>query len=182
MWWQPSRGAAKTAAGLRKSLSRSLRGHYVISVMGLLSAASGCAYDKTPHPASWLVAGSSGTSGEVPPAGFEPAHTAPEAVALSPELRGRCRCCLRRRVEPYQLARGGHERFSGAGGGGGRRGPERGIPHWGAWWWGLEERSPARGGSGQNPDAALGARLPFEMCLACPAGSLSSTTTRSSGS
>lgn len=25
----------------------------------------------------------------VPPAGFEPAHTAPEAVALSPELRGR---------------------------------------------------------------------------------------------
>ncbi len=30
----------------------------------------------------------------VPPAGFEPAHTAPEAVALSPELRGRApRCC-----------------------------------------------------------------------------------------
>lgn len=28
---------------------------------------------------------------EVPPAGFEPAHTAPEAVALSPELRGRVR-------------------------------------------------------------------------------------------
>ena len=27
----------------------------------------------------------------VPPAGFEPAHTAPEAVALSPELRGRVR-------------------------------------------------------------------------------------------
>lgn len=27
----------------------------------------------------------------VPPAGFEPAHTAPEAVALSPELRGLCR-------------------------------------------------------------------------------------------
>ena len=24
----------------------------------------------------------------MPPAGFEPAHTAPEAVALSPELRG----------------------------------------------------------------------------------------------
>lgn len=26
---------------------------------------------------------------EVPPAGFEPAHPAPEADALSPELRGR---------------------------------------------------------------------------------------------
>src|SRR4051794_39849054 len=26
---------------------------------------------------------------KAPPAGFEPAHTAPEAVALSPELRGR---------------------------------------------------------------------------------------------
>jgi hypothetical protein len=30
-----------------------------------------------------------GQRSEVPPAGFEPAHTAPEADALSPELRGR---------------------------------------------------------------------------------------------
>ncbi|GHE31140.1 hypothetical protein GCM10017778_11950 [Streptomyces vinaceus] len=42
-----------------------------------------------PVSANSLMAGSLGTSCEVPPAGFEPAHTAPEAVALSPELRGR---------------------------------------------------------------------------------------------
>ena len=40
-----------------------------------------------------LVTGSLGTSERVPPAGFEPAHTAPEAVALSPELRGRVVLC-----------------------------------------------------------------------------------------
>lgn len=65
------------------------------------------------------------TSCWVPPAGFEPAHTAPEAVALSPELRGRVRrvrCCSRRRVEHYQLARGGHERVF-AGRDGARAGP-----------------------------------------------------------
>src|SRR5690606_8972176 len=44
------------------------------------------AHEKTP-----LTRGQSGLSAafQVPPAGFEPAHTAPEAVALSPELRGR---------------------------------------------------------------------------------------------
>ena len=47
-----------------------------------------CTTTNTPHSAFWLVTGCFGTSLEVPPAGFEPAHTAPEAVALSPELRG----------------------------------------------------------------------------------------------
>src|SRR5690606_21688084 len=44
------------------------------------------AHEKTP-----LTRSQSGLSAafQVPPAGFEPAHTAPEAVALSPELRGR---------------------------------------------------------------------------------------------
>lgn len=71
-------------------------------------AAYGRTYNKTPSSAFSLMAGSLGTSCEVPPAGFEPAHTAPEAVALSPELRGRCRV-RRRRVEPYQAPRGGCE-------------------------------------------------------------------------
>lgn len=78
-----------------------------------LRAAYACTYAKTPASAFPLVTGSLGTSYRVPPAGFEPAHTAPEAVALSPELRGRVgrgRCCSRRRVEHYQLSRGGHER------------------------------------------------------------------------
>ncbi len=38
-----------------------------------------CAYAKTPFSAKALMAGSSGTLCKVPPAGFEPAHTAPEA-------------------------------------------------------------------------------------------------------
>src|SRR5690606_7185227 len=54
-----------------------------------LRAAPACTYAKTPSSAKALMAGSLGTSCKVPPAGFEPAHTAPEAVALSPELRGR---------------------------------------------------------------------------------------------
>ena len=68
---------------------RSLRRHYVITDIRLPAAAPGCVHAKTPRPATWLVAGSFGTFCKVPPAGFEPAHTAPEAVALSPELRGR---------------------------------------------------------------------------------------------
>lgn len=56
-----------------------------------LAAASACAHDKRPAPAPKLVTGRFRSSQEVPPAGFEPAHTAPEAVALSPELRGRGR-------------------------------------------------------------------------------------------
>lgn len=50
---------------------------------------------KRPSPSFHWTEGPSGTFCEVPPAGFEPAHTAPEAVALSPELRGRCRLCSR---------------------------------------------------------------------------------------
>lgn len=38
-----------------------------------------------------LTGGCAGASRLVPSAGFEPAHTAPEADALSPELRGRAR-------------------------------------------------------------------------------------------
>lgn len=78
-----------------------------------LRAAHACTNAKTPSSAFPLVTGSLGTSCWVPPAGFEPAHTAPEAVALSPELRGRVGCVprARRRVEHYQLWWGGHERF-----------------------------------------------------------------------
>src|SRR5690606_18901949 len=54
-----------------------------------LRAASACTNAKTPAPAFPLVTGSGTHLHSVPPAGFEPAHTAPEAVALSPELRGR---------------------------------------------------------------------------------------------
>lgn len=54
-------------------------------------ASSGMRLHKYEDPAPSVSAGDGvlGTSCEVPPAGFEPAHTAPEAVALSPELRGR---------------------------------------------------------------------------------------------
>ncbi|GAA2238212.1 hypothetical protein GCM10010104_36570 [Streptomyces indiaensis] len=45
-----------------------------------LRAAHAGTYAKTPHSAFQLVAGSLGTSSRVPPAGFEPAHTAPEAA------------------------------------------------------------------------------------------------------
>jgi hypothetical protein len=44
-----------------------------------LRAAHACTHAKTPSSAFSLMAGSLGTSCEVPPAGFEPAHTAPEA-------------------------------------------------------------------------------------------------------
>ncbi|MGO4422820.1 hypothetical protein AB4Z54_29980, partial [Streptomyces sp. MCAF7] len=52
-----------------ESPSRSLRRHYVITVMEPPSAASGRTYAKTPLSASGLVAGSAGTYFEVPPAG-----------------------------------------------------------------------------------------------------------------
>lgn len=74
---------------LRRSTSRSTRYYNVITGKRLLPAALACTYAKTPFSAFPLVTGSLGTSYRVPPAGFEPAHTAPEAVALSPELRGR---------------------------------------------------------------------------------------------
>ncbi len=74
----------------------------------------------------------------VPPAGFEPAHTAPEAVALSPELRGLRRCCSRRRKEHYQLSAGACEQV---------------FPVVG-WrvvaWWGWKWRKPGRRG-GRGP-------------------------------
>src|SRR5690606_36537886 len=78
-----------TRVDLRRSPSRSTRYYNVITGKRLLPAAHACTYAKTPTAAFPLVTGSLGTSCKVPPAGFEPAHTAPEAVALSPELRGR---------------------------------------------------------------------------------------------
>ena len=50
------------------------------------------------YPASpiWVLL-HAGQIDAVPPAGFEPAHPAPEAGALSPELRGRRGQCISRR-------------------------------------------------------------------------------------
>jgi hypothetical protein len=72
--------APESAPDLPEGPPRSLRRHYVITVMGLHRAASACTNTKTPHPANALAAGSLGTSSKVPPAGFEPAHTAPEGM------------------------------------------------------------------------------------------------------
>ena len=83
-------GRSGNAAWPVKRASRSLRGHYVITVMELLSAASACTYAKTPASAFPLVTGSLATLYRVPLAGFEPAHTAPEDVdfpAVSPGQR-----------------------------------------------------------------------------------------------
>ncbi len=43
---------------------------------------------KTPSSAKPLMTGSLGTSYKVPPAGFEPAHTAPEALSLCGQRAG----------------------------------------------------------------------------------------------
>lgn len=117
--------------------------------------------------------------GEVPPAGFEPAHTAPEAVALSPELRGLCRRSLRRRVEHYQLRRGGHERSGDRGGN--RRSAGKGrapLPHAGGAPAAVAERSPARGRKWVKPGRSRRWTPSLMVCLACPVGSLWSMTTR----
>ncbi|GGK51887.1 hypothetical protein GCM10010094_10220 [Streptomyces flaveus] len=73
---------SETAIDLPRSPATSTRYYNVITVMGPLRAAYGCTHAKTPHAANTLVTGSSGTSYRVPPAGFEPAHTAPEAVGF----------------------------------------------------------------------------------------------------
>lgn len=123
-------------------------------------------YAKTPASAFQLVTGSLGASYRVPPAGFEPAHTAPEAVALSPELRGRVgRLAWRRRVEPYQLRWGVHERVSGV---------VAPVATWGG--------SPAGGWKSGKPGRGGRSGPTLELCQALPAGSLLWTTTRSSGS
>ncbi|MFE9676435.1 hypothetical protein ACFYO5_20215 [Streptomyces sp. NPDC006259] len=53
-----------------------------------LSVASACTYAKTPASAFPLVTGSLGTFCKVPPAGFEPAHTAPEGDLPSDKAAG----------------------------------------------------------------------------------------------
>ena len=60
-------------------------------------------------------------SRRVPPAGFEPAHPAPEAGALSPELRGRrgqCISPLRNQImrRSPESIRSGMDRYSGSSG------------------------------------------------------------------
>ncbi len=124
---------------------------------------------------------------EVPPAGFEPAHTAPEAVALSPELRGRFAGVPWRRGKHYQLPRGAREqlfprcRGRGAGAGRGRRGGVRGEP-------GTGGVHPAmlgplvRGRKWAKPGRSPYVPPTLEGCQARVAACLLSTTTRSSGS
>ena len=74
-------GRPSIGSDLSSLPSRSTRYYNVITGKPLPSAAPGCTHAKTPTSALLLVAGSVGTYCEVPPAGFEPAHTAPEAVA-----------------------------------------------------------------------------------------------------
>src|SRR5262245_23382749 len=127
-------------------------------VLRPLSAAHGCAYAKTPHPAFWLVTGCFGTSNEVPPAGFEPAHTAPEAVALSPELRGRVTFWLAATGRTLPACGG----CACTGDWGSFVGWRAGVLPRSDWMHAAEgESSLGRGRSGKNADATKGARLGF---------------------